>query len=223
MSRNVLRVTAGTDRGARASVWRIYTHGDDIYVETRHAGGAIKTSLHKSGRFRHAFDAKHASRWVGDGDRAFVKWKEPEGEPGNVRLLLKIIMPTDELTVPAEEPADVEKVKLLDPAPAGEATVVSLWRLPPGEAVDSDGRRVTHEGKELIANWPLPEKGSLLIFTGTEPVKAEGIENAYREVAGQLADQHPEGASDPSSVRLVLFEHDSENDVASLIDLASPL
>ena len=60
-------------------------------------------------------------------------------------------MPTDELTVPTEEPtiAEKRKVMLLEPAPAGGATVVSLFLLPPGEEVDSEGKRVTH-GRMLL-------------------------------------------------------------------------
>jgi hypothetical protein len=60
----------------------------------------LKTSLHSSREFRHAFTEGEAPRWVGDANRAFHTWCEPEAEPGNGRLL-QVMVPTDELTVPA--------------------------------------------------------------------------------------------------------------------------
>ena len=119
-SRNVLRFTAGTDFGPRSAVWRVHTHGDEIYVQSRYTGGELKTSLHRSGDFRHAFPREKAPKWVGDGDRVVQKWGEPTPEPGNARLLLEVRMPTNELTTPTDEPdaAEKPKIKLIDPAPS---------------------------------------------------------------------------------------------------------
>ncbi len=62
MARNkqVLRFTVGRDFGPRSAVWCIWTNRDDVYVQSNYLGGAIKTSLHASGRFRHAFSERDA-------------------------------------------------------------------------------------------------------------------------------------------------------------------
>lgn len=101
---HVLRVTAGRDPGPRSGVWRIFTYRDDIYVQPRYAGGALKTSFHASGLNRHAFTEGVAPRWINDGDRAFVKWEGPPDFIDGAKLLLDIVIPTDELTEPTVEP-----------------------------------------------------------------------------------------------------------------------
>jgi hypothetical protein len=226
--RNALRFTAGTDFGPRAAVWHVLAHGDEIYVQSRYAGGEIKTSLHKSGDFRHAFPREKASRWVGHGDRVIEKWQEPTPEPGNARLLLEVRMPTDELTTPAEEPDEAEKarIKLIDPAPAGWETVVSLYMLTPGdEDIGGTGHAKLGRGElELIENWRLPTRGRLLIFASHQPLPPEfpgQIAEARADIARQLVDFRRPPETGHS--RLMLMAHSDETDVASYIDLAADL
>lgn len=222
-SEHVWRVTAGEDPGPRSAVWRIFTHGDEIYVLPRYAGGALKTSLHSSGNFRHAFSEQEATRWVGDADRAFQKWREPQGSAGNARLLLEVMMPTDELTVPRDEPAleEKEKVTLLEPAPPGAATVVSLYLMPPGEEVDSEGKRVTLGPMTLVENWRLPTRGSVLIFASHQPLDPRfpaQIADARREIAGAVGGPLP---LEEGHQRLTLIVHNDAQGVATFIDLAA--
>ncbi len=73
----------------------IFTTRDEIYVMPVYAGGQIKTSLHTKGNSRHAFSEAAARRFVGEGDSAFHKWREPAREPGNLRLQIEVVMPTD--------------------------------------------------------------------------------------------------------------------------------
>ena len=221
-----MRFTAGEDPGPGSGVWRIFTYNDEIYVLPRYAGGALKTSLHSLGDFRHAFSEREAVRWVGEGgQRAFQKWREPRGEAGNLRLLLEVMMPTHELTVPPEEPtlAEKQKIALLEPAPPGGATVVSLFLLPPGEEVDSEGKRVTHGPMLLLENWRLPTRGSVLIFASHQPLAdgfAAGIAEARRDIARQVGGSLP---AEEGHQRLTLMAHDDEKDVALYVDLAVQL
>ena len=78
------------------------------------------TSLHKSGANHHALAPTGTARWKPDGDRYIMKWNEPEEFAPGGKTLLGIVLPTDHLSVPDEEPplAKREKMKLLDPAPA---------------------------------------------------------------------------------------------------------
>jgi hypothetical protein len=57
-----------------------------------------------------------------------MKWGEPEDfEPGG-KTLLGIVIPTDHLTVPEDEPplGQREKISLLAPAPVGDAMTLSI-------------------------------------------------------------------------------------------------
>ncbi len=221
--KHVLRFAAGDDPGPRSGVWRIFTYNDEIYVLPRYAGGELKTSLHSSGAFRHAFTEAAAPRFVGDENRAFKEWREPRGEAGNLRLLLEVVMPTDELTAPTEEltPAEKRKIELLDPAPPGAATIVSLFLLPPGEDVDSDGKRVTYGPMVLMENWRLPNRGSVLIFRSHQPLDARfasGIAAARSDIASQVHESLP---AEEGHQRLMLLAHDDEKHVAMYLDLAA--
>jgi hypothetical protein len=223
--RNVLRFAAGTDFGPRSAVWRVYTHGDEIYVQSRYAGGELKTSLHNRGDFRHSFAKEHAAKLVGDGDRVLQKWREPTPEPGNARLVLEVRMPTDELTVPTDEPEEAEKskIKLVDPAPSGWETVVSLYLLPPGED-DVEGTGHVKLGQieaELIENWQLPTRGRLLIFVSYQPLLpmfSSQIADAREDIARQVGGALP---PEDGHQRLMLIAHSNDTDVASYVDLAA--
>lgn len=227
-SRRVLRFTTGTDFGPRSAVWCVHTHGDEIYVQSRYAGGALKTSLHRSGDFRHAFTQEKAPKWVGDSNRVLQKWREPTREPGNARLLLEVRMPTDELTTPTNEPDEAEKpkIKLIDPAPPGWETVVSLYLLPPGED-DIEGTGHAKLGEieaELIENWQLPTRGRLLIFASHQPLGpmfSSQIAEARADIARQQSGTIP--PEDGHHHRLMLMAHSNDTNVASYIDLAASL
>jgi hypothetical protein len=78
--------------------------------------------------------------------RLVMKWGEPgEFAPGG-RTLLEIVIPTDHLCVPDEEPSlsQREKITLLAPAAPGEAITVSVALTPPTRA--SPHRRVRRHG-----------------------------------------------------------------------------
>ncbi len=222
--RHDLRFVIQTDSGARSSEWHIFALGDDIYVQSLYAGGKLKTSLHKSGLFRHAFTEQEAPKWVGSGDRAFMKWSRPALEPGYLRLPLEIRIPTNELTVPEHEPSPEAKCKFrfIEPAPASAETVVSLFQLPPGgDEIRGTGRATLNGAPfgDLIENWKLATAGQLLINVRHQPLDAaftEGIAAARRDLARQVGERPPE----EGHTRLVLFTHDHETEIANYVDLA---
>jgi hypothetical protein len=220
----VLRFAVGTDVGPRSAVWRIWTNRDDVYVQSNYSGGAIKTSLHASGRFRHAFSEEEASRWVSDGeDRAFEKWSEPDREPGNARLVLEIRIPTDELTIPTQEPepAAKSKIKFIEPAPPGWEVVASIFLVSPedDEVMGAGKTKLGALPAELIENWPLATRGRVFIFVTQQqpgPEFPEQMAAVRRDIAGQVG-QVP---SEEGHQRIALFGHDHEKGVACYIDLA---
>lgn len=132
-----MRIAVGLDFGPRSFVWRVWSHKDELYVAPRSLAGEIKTSLHSGGRSRHAFTSESSSRFVPDGDRAWFKWNEPSEFVRGARLVLEVVIPSDELTTPAMEPSAEEKARivLVDPAPSGEATILSLVITEPGREI----------------------------------------------------------------------------------------
>lgn len=94
-----IRVGMAEDGVQLSAVWRIWLNGSDIYIAPRNATGAIKTSLHASGKFRHAFVTDEvAERFQPAGaDRAFSKWGRPAPQVRGGTLLFQLLFPESEL------------------------------------------------------------------------------------------------------------------------------
>lgn len=186
----MIRIVVGTPPGPRSELWRIFTKGDDICVQRDAMRKDLKTSLHKSGASHHKWTDGGAERWVRDGDRYMMRWDEPEEFGPGGTTFLRIVIPTDHLMLPDEEPAlaKMEKISLLvDSAPAGEATFLSI------AVTDSD--TVLKPSKdlpsELLASWPLPTRGTVWIVATHEPW--DRFQDAVTAALPQMRDQLEQG------------------------------
>jgi hypothetical protein len=65
-----------------------------------------------------------ASQFVPDGDRAWFKWNEPPEFGRGARLVLEVVIPSDELTTPATEPSAADKARIILIAPVGQFAVM---------------------------------------------------------------------------------------------------
>lgn len=189
---NMLRVVVGTAPGPRSGLWRIFTSGDDIYVQHNGMRKDIKTSLHASGVGHHAWTDSGAERWVPDGDRYLMKWGEPQEFAPGGRALLWLVLPTDHLTVPEREPEleQREKITLLDPAPPGEATILAVVLT----ANDTQLNAPDKQPSALLAHWPLPTRGRVWIVGTHAPW--EGFQKAVHDALPQMRDQLEAGLGD---------------------------
>jgi hypothetical protein len=204
----------GTDPGPRSSVWRFWVTKDEIYVAARDLGGEVKTSLHSSGRYRHAFSQEARSPFAPSGDRAWFKWKEPTDFAKGGRLLIEIDVPTNELTRPQEEPSlgDKAKVLLVDPAPAGQISTVSLVVTEPGIRLGPNPDQTSW----LLAVWPTPDARIVwIIITHRE---TECGDRLLVEQGHGLAPKLPESSG--HRPRLILWAHDTERALARYVDLS---
>jgi hypothetical protein len=157
----MIRIVVGTAPGPRSGLWRIFTHNDDIYVQHDYMRADVKTSLHASGANHHAMTPHAVERWKADGDRYMMKWGEPEDFAPGGKMLLGIVIPTDHLSVPDSEPplAKREKITLLEPAPPGDATVISIVVTAPSTRLTApDG-----QPSALLTSWPLPIRGTVWV------------------------------------------------------------
>jgi hypothetical protein len=184
---NRLRLIVGNAPGARSGLWHIFSVGDDIYVQ--HAGMRkdTKTSLHASGANHVKWTPNGASRWAPNSDGYMMKWGEPEEFAPGGRRLLGIVIPTDHLSVPDEEPplSQREKITLLAPAAPGEAITVSVVLTAPGMSLTAP------EGQEsaLLAHWTLPTRGEVWIVATGGPwhVFRDAVVAALPQMLEQLA------------------------------------
>jgi hypothetical protein len=107
-----VRFAVGTP-GKRSSVWRLWNHGDEVYVGVRDIAGHHKASLHRSGDWHEAFSREHTEgprSLVPPGrDRVLEKWRRPrEFAPGLPRgeavwVIANDVPATDELKAQVDE------------------------------------------------------------------------------------------------------------------------
>src|SRR5215217_3516561 len=102
------RFAVGSQNGAHSGSWKLWSHGDEVYLADRYMAHKQKFSFHKSGENRRAFI--HEST---DGsDRAFAKWRRgptPPAGGGEATLLIGVIFPTNHLsTAVPEKPGQVQ-------------------------------------------------------------------------------------------------------------------
>ncbi len=222
MARPKLKLVIGTPSGPRSATWRIYPTGDEVYVESPYTGGKIKTSLHRTGVFRHAFQGKDAQQWIGQGDTAFHEWRETAPSGGLRPPAVEIIAPTDELDV---APQDADDVTFLAPAPPGHATHISIYFSPPDSEHRTGRTKLGALEVEMIANWQLRSRGRLWVAVSRQPLDAAApgqIAEIRATAASESAGKTPPPGPD-SHRRLIVFQHSDAENVERIFDLRSPL
>ena len=188
---HAIRIVVGTDFGPRSAVWRIWSSGNEIYATPRSIASEVKTSLHSSGIFRQAFTEEAQGQYLAEGeDRLWFRWSQPPDFHSGARLLLEVIAPTDELTVPAEEPASQEKAKLclVEAALTGGAVALSLLITDPGVEVPSHPRPETDGPSWLLDSWTLPDGRTVWVVASHQELDA-GFWNLVGEARAQMTSQ----------------------------------
>jgi hypothetical protein len=218
--KSAVRLVVGRDFGPRSFVWRIWSHKDELYVAPRSLAGTIKTSLHSGGLSRHAFTMETTSQFVPDGDRAWFKWNEPPEFARGARLVLEIVIPTDELTTPATEPsaADKTRIILIDPAPSSEATILSLVITQPDREVTDYPRPEGASWSALIASWAMPTRGTLWVVGSQQPLD-EGFRELIKQ-SHQLVASAPQPPPSMGHPRAWIWLHDEPLALARYLDLS---
>jgi hypothetical protein len=186
---------------------------------------AIKTSLHASGQNHHKMSKSAADRWMPDGDGYMMKWGAPPefGPGGRKTPLLEIVIPTDNLSIPVEEPslAKRERTALLNPAPPGDATVISLVLIRP----DTTLRPPRGVPSVRVASVSLPTRGQLVIVGTHQPYADMGraVDAALPDMSDQIGEMFgggrrplPEGAD---RMRAVLWTDLGDAGVARMIEV----
>jgi hypothetical protein len=226
MSRkNAIRIVVGTDFGPRSNVWRIWTQNNELYVAGRSVAHELKTSLHSSGIYRHAFTGTAKPTYIAnpDADRVLFRWTQPPlAEPG-FRWLLEILMPTAELTIPKSEPPESEKTKpqLIDPAPDGHATVLTIVETAPNLEVDGFPRPEGNPPAALVHKWTLPDQRTIWVVASHQPLSDEFwamVADARTQMQQQLSASNVEPTGE--HLRLMFTTHVDDMSLVRFLDLA---
>lgn len=183
-----------------SSLWRIWTKGDDIYMAVPTLRKDFKTSLHASGKFRHAFgDQQIAARFLGEGrDRAVEKWKRPNPTPEGVIWLMQVAIPgvglganLDRYVVPNTT------WPLLVPG-MHEMLLLSLLLMPPefiGRSIGLEDRRL-----HVLDAWRLKSGRAIAVACDVQPLP-KGLEQFMMTLSAAAA-RAKEFAEDGTDVRL---------------------
>jgi hypothetical protein len=155
------------------------------------------------------------------GDRAWFKWTEPCEFVRGARLVLEVVIPTEELTTPAIEPSSEEKAKitLLDPAPSGEATIISLVITEPGREVTGYPRPEGCSASGLTASWAMPTRGTLWVVRSHQ-VLDQGFRELIKQ-GQQLVAAAPRPLSSADHPRACVWLHDAALGLARYLDLGA--
>ncbi len=224
-TREHARIIVGNAPGPRSGRWQIDTYDDDVYLAHEGLRKDVKTSLHASGQNHHKMSESAADRWLPAGsDRITMKWGAPrEFAPGG-RILLGIVIPTDHLMVPDEEPPlkKRERTCLLDPAPPGDATLLSFVLIEPGTTLRS--RKSVPSA--LVASFSLPTRGALVVVATYQPYVElkRAVDAALPEMSAQFIEQLERGEPPLPDVgdrmRALLWTDPGDSGIPQIIEVA---
>jgi hypothetical protein len=180
--------------------------------------------LHSSGIYRHAFTKQAQTKYiVGDDDRVLFRWNEPREFHQDARLLLEVIIPTHELTVPAEEPSPDDKTKILlvEPAPSGAAVVVSLAVTNPGLEVDGHPRPAGGVASCVLRSWLLPDERRLWVVVSHQPLD-DAFWALVADARAQMTTHMQKSATQPTRghLRAAVWTYSEELGLVRFIDLS---
>lgn len=163
----VIRWAVGSPDGPRSQSWSLFgsASDDDVYIGPRWDGGVIKLSLHRSGRWRMAWDDRYAdSLGLSEGDdRVLARWEPPEDIRPGWRHAVTVLVTRESMAqhdAPERRPG---KVAFFPPPNEDGA----LWfRVLLGRA----GSELTIRGAVEVGGLVLPGGGAVAVVVRPGPL-----------------------------------------------------
>lgn len=126
----VIRFAVGDGASRRAATWKCWAQPgkgrSDVYLVCRELRGALKTSLHESGRWHSAWSASFVHEHVAEQLPSLRadEWQRPEQAPG-LTLAVQIVTPRAAVNVPMPPavPADLRWLPIPDDGSAIETSL----------------------------------------------------------------------------------------------------
>ena len=166
------RVGLGSTEGQYSMLWRVWVHGDEIYLAPRGMAQLVKLSLHSSGIWRWAWVKDSVLDEELEGDRTHERWLKPGPFiPG------WIVGPSVMfLWSPVEgwegDPIETTKrVSWLDPPEKNDKVTVSLMLAEPGAMAARDLRE--EKRFPLLAELHLRSGGRVWVAARRDPMTLE--------------------------------------------------
>lgn len=189
--------TAVVDGAGRrlSSLWQIWSVDNEVYISVKGLTDQFKSSLHSSGKYRHAFVSQEASdqhRPVG-ADRAVLKWK-----PGLVKqnpLLFQILIPDAGLggNIPKSNAAVCQSTVTFPRPQENELVVLSIYKIPDLSRAHID------QGTVVVDSWSIPAGETICVTKHVDVQSTADIttwldlieqHEIFGEPAGASIDQH---------------------------------
>ena len=136
MTNLAVRFTVRNKSGQRAATWKCWSQPsrEDVYLACRELGGALKTSLHESGRWHTAyfegfFEEEVPDELRSERGRFIDQWQRSKPIARGVTLAYRVVTPWSSVTTPDNELASLVRV----PAPSeGRAIEFDVFLLDKG-------------------------------------------------------------------------------------------
>jgi len=121
-------------KGNRAATWKCWSPvgvgKNDIYLVCRNLGGALKASLHQSGKWHIAYNNKFFEENVDDPKhkekgRFLEKWPRPKDLSPGLTLAYRIVTPWSAVNTPFDE-SSFKKTTWIPNANIGKATEIDI-------------------------------------------------------------------------------------------------
>jgi len=189
MPEQVIRFGISDRSGHRAATWRLWTPSgkSDVYLACRALGGALKASLHRSGRWHVAYSQ---AAFKGDvqgaistqQDRFLEKWPRPAPIAPGVTLAFRIVTPHSAVTSLSSE-AD-GNITWIPNCPPPRATEIDIMIVSPSISVTGwPGKNKM--GTQLIGSYKLTNGESVwavhrVVDTPDLSSVAKGIGRFYK-------------------------------------------
>jgi hypothetical protein len=182
-NRSTVRFAVGKPEGPRSTVWRLWTHKNEVYISAWSLASDVKISLHSSGDWREALTTEHAAKgspFVAPGqDRTIDKWQRPAEFVAGATKAFMIVVPSSEVTTPRHPEANTafrqklggKAVVWVPAAPEGYATHFTvLFTRPEATAATLPGWPGRKSmGTRFIWRTELPNGQSMWVVSHERP------------------------------------------------------
>ena len=162
MPERSVRFGVGNHAGARSSTWKCWSQAgsgkSDVYVACRALRGALKLSMHESGRWHIAFDATQFEGLFDDEMRPQSRFATRTDQPAplaqGVTLGCRVHIPFYGVSIPAQE---LEKGVVWVPAPDSGKSIESVVLITDPTVQVTDWPTKRSMGTELAGSFDLDD------------------------------------------------------------------
>ena len=176
----IAHFAVGTNEGLRSTVWKAWTHKNDVYLLSRMFGSDTKVSLHASGQCSFSNTSSWIKKEEGrrNRDRHLSKWERNSPVGRRAEHVFRIIVPRDELRrISVQE--DLADVMWLSIPPPGYAKLVECYLTPERSSPPEKGGMPGNH----IASLKLADGKWFVMIERDEPIDYRTLSTAHEELA----------------------------------------